>query len=65
MVKFEVTSAKECTIDGLGFFAAGETKQLTDEDLVMFQAMQGRPLSEAIFPAWIELNAVTGGGEGK
>lgn len=65
MVKFEVTSAKECTIDGLGFFAAGETKKLTEVDVMMFRVMNGYPLAEANFPTWIELNAVTDGGEGK
>lgn len=65
MVKFEVTSAKECTINGLGYFAAGEKKELTDEDLQQFRAQQGYPLTQANFPKWVEVNAVTNGGEGK
>lgn len=65
MVKFEVTSAKECTINGLGYFAAGETKDVTEADLRIFLAMQGYPLAQANFPKWVQVNAVTNGGEGK
>jgi hypothetical protein len=65
MVKFEVTSAKECTINGLGYFAAGETKKLDETDLILFKAMQGYPLTEANFPKWVEVNAATDGGEDK
>lgn len=65
MVKFEVTSAKECTIDGLGYFAAGEKKQLTEREVKRFQAMHGYPIAEANFPAWVELAAVTDGEGGK
>lgn len=60
MVAFEVTSAKECTINGLGAFEAGETKRLKIEDLIQFESLQGYPISEANFPTWVELVVVSG-----
>lgn len=58
MVTFELVSAKEVTINGVGLLKAGEPVQLDEIKLAQFQAEHGYPLAEANFPPYVQTTAV-------
>jgi hypothetical protein len=55
---FEVTAERECQIPVIGEFEAGETKQITDDQLYLFPIHLGYPLAKANFASWVKLTAV-------
>ena len=58
MVTFEITSERECIIDGVGIFLAGETKVLTPKDMAYFKVMNnGVSILDANFPPTVKLYA--------
>lgn len=58
MVTFELVSAQEVTINGVGLLRAGEPVQVDELRLAHFHAEHGYPLSEAKFPPYVKLTAV-------
>lgn len=58
MVTFELVSAQEVTINGVGLLKAGEAKQVDQDILDHFQAEHGYPLTKANFPFFVKLIAV-------
>lgn len=58
MVTFELVSAQEVTVNGVGLLRAGEPVQLDELKLAHFQAEHGYPITEARFPDYVRLSAV-------
>lgn len=63
MVTFELVSAQEVTINGVGLLRAGEPKQVDQQMLDHFESEHGYPLTEANFPSSVKLSAVLTGNE--
>lgn len=69
MVTFELMAQQDCTVGGIGLLPAGESVQVTDEQLQAFEAVHGYPLKEARFPSGVTVTVVLepddddGGGE--
>lgn len=55
MLSYEVKSGRECLIDGLGKFEAGETRTFSEDEVRLFEALQGRPLARANFPSDVQV----------
>jgi len=49
-VKYEIVSDRPCFIDGLGELKPGETLELNDEQLRLFEFYHGVQLKDANFP---------------
>lgn len=58
MVTFEIVSAKEVTINGVGLLKPDEPVQLDEIALSQFQAEHGYPIAEANFPSYVKLTSV-------
>lgn len=60
MVTFELVSAKEVTINGVGLLRPDEPMLVDEKKLAHFEAEHGYPLTEAKFPDYVQLTAVSG-----
>lgn len=60
-MKFEVTSDRAQTVDGLARFKAGETRTFTKEELESFFAYRGIPMGFDHELPGLEFAVVTGG----
>jgi len=50
MIKYTVTAELPCQVPGVGTFAAGETKELTAEQMRQFEAVMGQPPQKMVWP---------------
>lgn len=58
MVTFELVSAQEVTINGVGLLKAEEPKEVDQEMFDHFRAEHGYSLTKANFPSSVKLTAV-------
>lgn len=61
MLTYVVTSNKQKVIDGLGVFAAGETRTFTKAEADHFRRVRGVQLIEGNLPEGVELTILVQG----
>lgn len=62
-MKYEVTSDRAQTVDGLGVFAADETRVFSEDEAAGYVHMHGVPLIDGNVPEGVTVTLVTGGEE--
>lgn len=64
MVRFELTSNRDVLVSGIGLLPADQPVEVSEFQSLMFEKIQGVPLTRASFPAYVTLTAVlVDGGE--
>jgi len=57
MIKYTVTASSSCQVPGIGEFAAGETKELTGDQMQLFEALLGYPPQKGLWSGAAKLTA--------